>query len=180
VHDGVIQRLFGVSLALSADGDMPAAVRERCRAEVQGALDELREAIQRPLGRTTTAVRTTLRELLDDLGAQRGVVVEEGADVRVPPELEPLAQSIVAEAVRNARKHAAPTRIRVRLRRHDEALVVEVLNDGVGPRERSNGGGMGLRLGGFEALQYGGVLEFGARGEDEWQVRLTVPVDGGS
>ena len=31
VHDGVIQRLFGVSLALSAAGDMPAAVRERCR-----------------------------------------------------------------------------------------------------------------------------------------------------
>jgi len=37
---------------------------------------------------------------------------------------------------------------------------------------------MGLRLAGFEALQHGGVLEFGARAGDEWQVRLTVPVDG--
>jgi nitrate/nitrite-specific signal transduction histidine kinase len=180
VHDGVIQRLFGVSLALSTDGDMPAAVRERCRSEVQAALDELREAIQRPLGRTTPAVRTTLRELLDELGAQREVVLDEGADVTVPPDLEPLAQSVVAEAVRNARKHAAPTRIRVRLRRSEQALHVEVLNDGVVPRDRGNGGGMGLRLAGFEALQHGGVLEFGARGADEWQVRLTVPVDGGT
>ena len=35
---------------------------------------------------------------------------------------------------------------------------------------------MGLRLAGFEALQHRGVLEFGERGEGEWQVRLTVPV----
>jgi signal transduction histidine kinase len=179
VHDGVIQRLFGVSLALSAAGDMAAPVRERCRAEVQAALDELREAIQRPLGRRSSATRTTLRELLDELGEQREVVVDEGADVVVPPGLEPLAQSVVAEAVRNARKHAEPTRIAVRLRRRDDALVIEVSNDGVAPREATGrGNGMGLRLAGFEALQHGGVLEFGARGGDEWQVRLTVPVDG--
>ncbi len=177
VHDGVIQRLFGVSLALSTAGDMPAAVRERCRTEVQGALDELREAIQRPLGRTPTASRP-LREVLDELRAQRGVVVEEADDVAVPATLQPLAQSVVSEAVRNARKHAAPTRIRIALRRREDAIVLEVLNDGVVPRDSRNGGGMGLRLAGFEALQHGGVLEFGARGEDEWQVRLTVPVDG--
>ena len=117
VHDGVIQRLFGVSLALSAAGDMPAEVRERCHSEVQAALAELREAIQRPLGRSAPAMRTTLRELLDDLSGQREVVLDEGADVEVPAELEPLAQSVVAEAVRNARKHAAPTRIGVRCAR---------------------------------------------------------------
>ena len=33
---------------------------------------------------------------------------------------------------------------------------------------------MGLRLAGFEALQAGGLLEFGAR-DDRWQVRLVVP-----
>jgi signal transduction histidine kinase len=180
VHDGVIQRLFGVSLALSAEGDMPAEVRERCRAEVQAALDDLREAIQRPLGRTAAAPRTTLRELLDELAIQREVAVDQGADVAVPPALEPLVQSVVAEAVRNARKHATPTRIRVRLRRRDGALVIEVSNDGVTPREDAGrNGGMGLRLAGFEALQHGGVLEFGARGREEWQVRLTVPVDAG-
>jgi signal transduction histidine kinase len=177
VHDGVIQRLFGVSLALSAAGDMPADVRERCHSEVQAALAELREAIQRPLGRITPATRTTLRELLDDLSGQREVVLDEGADVEVPAELEPLAQSVVAEAVRNARKHAAPTRIGVRLRQGDGALVVEVSNDGVTPGAAADrDGGMGLRLAGFEALQHRGVLEFGERGEGEWQVRLTVPV----
>ena len=36
---------------------------------------------------------------------------------------------------------------------------------------------MGLRLAGFEALQAGGLLEFGAREGDRWQVRLVVPYE---
>jgi hypothetical protein len=40
---------------------------------------------------------------------------------------------------------------------------------------------MGLRLAALEALQSGGVVEFGQRGPGRWQVRLVVPdgtVDG--
>jgi hypothetical protein len=48
-----------------------------------------------------------------------------------------------------------------------------VTNDGVkGPLLRK--AGMGLRLAALEALQAGGLLEFGMRGEDRWQVRLVV------
>jgi hypothetical protein len=35
---------------------------------------------------------------------------------------------------------------------------------------------MGLRLAAFEALQQGGVVEFGPSGEDGWRVRLVVPL----
>ena len=41
----------------------------------------------------------------------------------------------------------------------------------------SRAAGMGLRLAGFEALQAGGLLEFGAREGDRWQVRLVVPYE---
>ena len=34
---------------------------------------------------------------------------------------------------------------------------------------------MGLRLAAFEALQRGGVVEFGREG-DEWRTRLMLPV----
>jgi hypothetical protein len=37
---------------------------------------------------------------------------------------------------------------------------------------------MGLRLAAFEALQSGGVVEFGEREPGLWQVRLVVPYDG--
>jgi hypothetical protein len=35
---------------------------------------------------------------------------------------------------------------------------------------------MGLRLAAFEALESGGVVEFGPQDADHWRVRLTVPM----
>ena len=93
---------------------------------------------------------------------------------RYPAELEPLAQSVLAEAVRNAHKHARPTRVGVRTELRDGAFVLELTNDGAGTQPAGIAG-MGLRLAGFEALQAGGLLEFGAREGGTWQVRLVVP-----
>ena len=47
-------------------------------------------------------------------------------------------------------------------------------NDGVSPGAR--GAGMGLRLAAFEALQHGGMVEFGAPEAGRWRVRLVVPL----
>jgi hypothetical protein len=49
-----------------------------------------------------------------------------------------------------------------------------VLNDGVVSGQRHQPG-MGLRLAALEALQSGGVVEFGERRPGMWQVRLVVP-----
>jgi hypothetical protein len=39
---------------------------------------------------------------------------------------------------------------------------------------------MGLRLAAFEALQQGGVLEFGPHDGDGWRIRLVVPLEQGA
>ncbi len=93
----------------------------------------------------------------------------------VPPAAEPLAQAVLAEALRNVAKHARPTAVRVRVRADEDTFTLEVRNDGVGSGAR--GTGMGLRLASFEALQQGGVLDFGAPGDGEWRVRLVVPLN---
>ena len=178
IHEGVMQRLFGVSMALDGAGDLPESARQRCAEETQAALSDLRTAIQRPLGRTPRATRTTFLaevERLSRMHPDLGVSLESGGQVRVPVALEPLAQSVLAEAVRNAHKHATPTRVTVRLSQSDGAFVLEVANDGVLGRSRR--AGMGLRLAALEALQSGGVVEFGAREPGTWQVRLVVPDD---
>jgi len=175
IHEGVIQRLFGVSMALDGDGELPAPARERCASETQAALSELRAALQRPLGRAPRATQTTLAaevERLSSAHPELGIAGESlGA---VPPELEPLAQSILREAVRNAGKHAQPSRVEVRVRDADGAFVLEVANDGV--KRGARKAGMGLRLAALEALQSGGVVEFGEREPGRWQVRLVVPL----
>ena len=179
VHEGVIQRLFGVSLALGGDGDLPSDARSRCASETQAALSELRSALQRPLGRAPLATETTLSAEVQRLSRahpELGIALEGDDDGEVPPSLEPVAQSVLIEAVRNARKHAEPTAVRVRTSRADDAFVLEVINDGVAAGSGSPG--MGLRLAAFEALQSGGVLEFGSPEPGSWQVRLVVPHDG--
>jgi signal transduction histidine kinase len=175
IHEGVIQRLFGVSMALDGAGELPASARRRCASETQAALTDLRAALQRPLGRAPRATKTTLAAEVARLSGahpQLGLSLVQGAPGDVPPPLEPLAQSVLIEAVRNAGKHAQPTHVDVRLGRADGAFWMEVVNDGVtGARRRP---GMGLRLAALEALQSNGVIEFGAREPGTWQVRLVV------
>jgi signal transduction histidine kinase len=177
LHDAVVQRLFGVSLALSGSGPLPEDTRARCSEEIAAALSELRAALQRPLAASARSTGTTLTEEIGRLARAGRVTVVEGADVAVPAQLEPVAQSILREALRNAAKHASPTEIEIRLLRPDDAFVLEVVNDGVDASSRvAAASGMGLRLAAFEALEHGGVVEFGPAGEGFWRVRLAVPL----
>jgi signal transduction histidine kinase len=177
IHEGVIQRLFGVSMALDGDvGDLPAEARARCASEVQVALADLRSALRRPLGRAPRATGTTLFaevERLASVHPDLGVILEAGAEGDVPALLEPLAQSVLTEAVRNAHQHASPSYVSVRVGRADGAFLLEVVNDGV--KNARGPAGVGLRLAALEALQSGGVVEFGERTPGTWQVRLVVP-----
>ncbi len=176
IHERVMQRLFGVSLALSAETPLEPAERERCRLEMQEALSDLRRALERPLAPLPPETGTTLAAELERLREAPGapLQVDWPEEVTVPVDLEPLAQSVLAEALRNIGKHARPSRVDVDVARDRDTFALEVRNDGVRPGEA--GGGMGLRLAAFEALQHGGVVEFGATGEDGWRVRLVVPL----
>jgi signal transduction histidine kinase len=176
IHERVLQRLFGVSLALSAEQPLDRAGRDRCRDEMQEAIGDLRRALERPLAPVPLETATTLEAELERAGTTLAVPLELTwpEAVTVPPDLEPLAQSVLAESLRNVAKHAQPTRVRVAVARDEDTFALEVRNDGT--REGPRGAGMGLRLAAFEALQHGGVVEFGPAGQDGWRVRLVVPL----
>jgi signal transduction histidine kinase len=180
VHERVMQRLFGISLVLGSSTELRPEERIRCAREVRDALGDLRDALSRPLAPSPEGTGATLEEELSRLGRHYGSLpLEVNWDVGepLPADLEPLAQSVLAEALRNADKHAEPRRVQVDVSRRDETLVLEVRNDGVAREDPAppGGAGMGLRLAAFEALQRGGVVEFGREG-DEWRTRLMLPV----
>jgi signal transduction histidine kinase len=180
VHESVIQRLFGIQLVFSSQAELSPAARKRIGAELQAALFDLRRALQRPLGRQAPETHTTLLEEVERLRREHRdlqLVLRPGSErVHVPPELEPLAQSVLAEAVRNAHKHAGPSTVEVSLAvSGDDTLVLDVINDGVRGKARQSG--MGLKLAALEALQVGGIVEFGERETGTWRVRLAVPLD---
>jgi signal transduction histidine kinase len=181
VHERVIQRLFGVTLALGAPGDLTPPQRERCADELQAATEELRLTIQRPLAHrndASAADAPTLRDEVARLAAEHREVafsVDWPEAIDVPAALDPLAQTVVAEAVRNARKHARPRAIDVTVVQDGAVLAIDVANDGVGP-DAPAGAGVGLRLAAFEALEFGAAVDFGRVPPDRWHVRLVLPL----
>jgi nitrate/nitrite-specific signal transduction histidine kinase len=176
VHEQVIQRLFGLSLALGADQELGPEERERCAAELQAVLEQLRFTLGRPLAPQEQRTETTLAELLEHRGRVSDLRLEWRQGVEVPEHLEPLAQSVVIEALRNADRHSRASATTVRVGETERAFELEVANDGVVPGPR--GAGLGLRILTLEALQHNGLLEFGPSGDDGWRVRLLVPSDG--
>jgi signal transduction histidine kinase len=179
LHERVVQRLFGVAMALSPAGDLNDSARERCAEELRVALSDLRAALSQPLGTVPRPTRTTFAAELKRL-TERSLDFDlqlEVAVVDLPTRLQPLAQSVLAEAVRNALKHARARTLTVRTRREDGLLILEIENDGLDPRRRGGPPGLGLRIAALEAIQSGGLLEFGERRRGRWQVRLAVPED---
>jgi len=121
---------------------------------------------------------------LDRLGelagqvASAGLPVElriEGEPVELPPGVDVSAYRIVQEALTNALKHAGPARATVTLRYGDEALELEVVDDGAG---NANGGGSGHGLVGIRERVgvYGGELEAGAHPDGGFRVRALLPL----
>jgi signal transduction histidine kinase len=167
----------------------PSAARERLLAvEESGreALSEMRRMLE------------VLRAAGDDesLGPQPGVadldeLVSEaraaGFDVGLEVEGEPVAlpagealaaYRIVQEALTNARKHAAGTRVDVRIRYAPDALELAVENgaDGVVPDSWNDGSGHGV-VGMRERVSlYGGELDVGPRPEGGFAVRARLPI----
>ena len=176
IHERVLQRLFGVSLALGAEPGQDAGQRRRCQEELQEAIADLRRALERPLAPVPVETGTTLVEALEHLAADGGgqvhVVWQEG--LSIPLQLEAPAQSFLAEALRNVAKHAEATFVGVEVAADEDTISLLVRNDGVRPGGR--GAGMGLRLAAFEALQQGGTVEFGDRPDGEWRARLVLPL----
>jgi signal transduction histidine kinase len=179
IHERVMQRLFGVSLVIGSPRELSEEERMRAAEEIRAALSDLRSALVRPLApQLAVESGATLWEELERLHGHYSLPLEVSweLDSPLPADLEPLAQSVLAEALRNANKHADATRVQVRVSRVDGTFTLEVRNDGVGEAKPGRGAGMGLRLAAFEALQRGGVVEFGQEEPGDWRVRLVVPV----
>lgn len=177
LHENAIQRLFGVALALGSERGLSASERRRCQEELRSVVGDLRHALTRPVATPTRAPQASLALVLERLIERRPELKlewEEG--VEVPPDFEAVAQSVLAEALRNADRHSKPSQVEIRVASDGDTFSLAVENDGVGDGKETRGSGLGLRLAALEALRYEGLVEFGAAPGGRWRVRLVVPV----
>ena len=185
VHEGVIQRLFGVLLVVSSDAPLPrrgarardgrapgrrcATCAARCSGRWAGRRARRRRRCRRRSRGCATSIPTS--------GSCCAGTARTSA---CPRELEPLAQSVLVEAVRNARQaRAADARRGAALARQDGAWVMEVCNDGVGGAHarRSPGWGSGSRRSRRCRSAGSSSSASASRGPGgcDWRCRMSVP-----
>lgn len=155
LHDGAQQRLLAVSMLLSrlerTGGDPSiSGMAAEATAELGRALAELRE-LARGLH---PAVLTDhgLAVALEGMAARAPIPVELVVELphRPTPEVEVAAYYVISEALTNAIKHAAASRVTVHVGTVEDAnhgaLLVDVVDDGVGGVDPGRGSGLqGLR-----------------------------------
>jgi len=167
LHDTVIQRLFGVGLALQIT--LPMVSNEKVQARINSAIDELDETIRE--------IRTTIFEidqeqvdgvsllsrasaLVQEVGARLGIKV----DLRVTDEINRKVGNVCArhatqslrEILSNIARHARATAIRVEITAEGDLLVMTVVDNGVGFTSTA-GPGRGLRNLNARARELGGT-----------------------
>ncbi|HEX2042215.1 MAG TPA: sensor histidine kinase [Acidimicrobiales bacterium] len=153
------------------------------------ALDELRsvlDVLREGTGEGASLVPAPgLDADLDDLVAK---TVAAGVDVRVdvegerrplPPSVDRAAFRIAQEALTNVVRHAGGARATVRVAYADDAVTVQVDDDGRGltvPAAEGNGSGNGITGMRERAAALGGRLEAGPRAGGGFRVRAWLPL----
>jgi signal transduction histidine kinase len=166
IHDGAQQQLVALAVKLrlvetlaARDPDRAAAMAAEAKAELQDALDDLRDlarGIYPPL-----LADQGLRAALESQVRKASVPVTVHADGigRYPQEAEAAAYFCVLEALQNVAKYAEASAVTVRLGQENGELVFAVTDDGRGfdPATTPQGSGLQNMRDRLEAL--GGSVE---------------------
>jgi len=175
IHDQVVQKLFGLSLALGADEPLSAEERRRCSEEISAVLGQLRSVLGRAVAPRERPQSRTFRELADWFSQSPDVALDWEEGLETPAHLDLLSKSALTEGMRNANRHSDGGQVQIRVAGQAGTFSVEVTNDRVST-ERRRGGGLGLRLLTLEALEHDALVEFGPLDGGRWRFRLLAPV----
>ena len=150
LHDGPQQRIVLIGIEAqrigrrAQDADFVRPLAEQVSEQLRQLLDDLRALVHGIMPATLT--ERGLPAGIAALAEQVPVPVDLRVDPtigRLPAEVESTGYFVVAEALANAIKHAAPERITIDLRPAAGRLEISVADDGVGPGPA--GPGFGLR-----------------------------------
>jgi len=186
LHDGLGPSLSGIRLGLLAmhdaltagDGATGAELLDRIRGEVDITVGEVRRIIDgfRPAVLDDTGLAGALRR--HAAGASAGVNVDLAVPdlPQLPPQVETAAYRIAQEALTNVIRHAEARNARITLAIADDALTVEVADDGAGLNGSARDG-VGLASMRQRAEALGGTLALTST-DGGTTVTATLPLRG--
>jgi two-component system, NarL family, sensor histidine kinase DevS len=190
LHDGVIQRLYAVTLALDDVPELmdeaPADARDRVERSIealQSAIGDIRSFIYdlRPVLLSASDLRAALIELADEVerSTRTTVSVEVEGDPQLPPALARELMAIAREGLSNVGRHAAAEHATVRLAISDETARLTIADNGRGfdlgtPRDAGHHGLSNMR---DRAEALGGRLAVTSTVGTETRIVAEVPCE---
>jgi len=190
LHDIVLQDLSGALQSLrfahlqakksriSIDFQEELGALGRASSGLRNAIYDLRHEKEQPFLESVEA----LVELNQQATPEREMrlVIEEGFPVSLPAKESVELLRILQEALANIRRHSAARNVEVGLRTDDEAIVIEVADDGRGFDPGSVRAGIGLSSMGERVEGLGGKIEVRSRPGEGTKVMVRVPVGDGT
>jgi signal transduction histidine kinase len=189
LHDGVIQDLYAVSLALEDVAELttgdPAAAAERVDGAIESIHDAIGEIRRLIYGLGAEALETVelvpgLLGLAAEVGRSGSPDVEVKLDERVSVPSDDTLQvlQLAREALSNVTRHAAATHVRVELLRTSDAVVMVITDDGRGfdPDMPRGAGHHGVRNMHARAESLGGTLVLRSHPGEGTRLEFRLPV----
>jgi signal transduction histidine kinase len=188
LHDGAIQSLYGLGLLIEDASAHVDTAPEDVKAQLGRAVDRLNAAIadlrNYVLGlRPIRGSDRPLAESLPTLAAQIGTNALLSVDVNVEPAAEsgldqPAREAVfyvAADALGNVARHARARHAGLSLRRDGDAVVLEVVDDGVGYDTATSMAGLGLRNMRERAFNAGARLDVTSAPGTGTRIQLRIP-----
>jgi PAS domain S-box-containing protein len=198
LHDSVTQSLYSVTMYTEAAARLLTTGKEATAAEyLRDARDTAQEALRemrllifelRPPALEEGGLAGALQARLDSVEKRAGVQAElrvAGVEGMADTEWLPLAVQqelyhVAQEALNNSLKHARARNLQVCLQLKDDAVRLEVVDDGIGfePTTAEARGGLGLRGMRERVQRIGGQLQIESASGQGTTVSLEVPRGG--
>ncbi|GAA3766377.1 two-component system sensor histidine kinase [Salinactinospora qingdaonensis] len=185
LHDVIIQRLFAIAMSLMSSTrriDNPA-IAQRVQQAVDDLDDTIRQirstifALQNVGGEERPWLRKQILDIVngasESLGYAPNLRLEGPIDSRIPEQISEHVLAVLQEALSNIARHAHATRAEIRVEVND-AVTVEVADDGVGVPEQ--GRRSGLRNLAGRATGLGGTFQIEPRPEGGTRLYWSVPL----
>ncbi len=180
LHDEIGQNLTAAVLELNRvreGGVVLGDALDDAQSLARESLDTLSEitARLRPATFDDLGLASALQSLAADSERRTGVEVEtnvDGALHVLDPDAELVLYRVAQEALTNALRHGACSRVTIEVRREEEAVVLRVADDGAGLGDATSGAGIrGMRE---RAAMIGGRLKFSSPPAGGTAVELRV------
>lgn len=162
LHDHQAQLLAAARIALEAGPDEARGIFKQLEDAMRLRLRELKPAT---LGRSTTlddALRYEMKRLADAQIKGRLVRADEMRKLTRPA--QELCYQVAREALSNVIRHAAATRVEIKVEKRGRHVTLSVADNGKGIAARKDGGGLGLNGLGERLELMGGKLRIESDG----------------